>query len=153
MSSFKKISSSDNIKEVIKSSFDKDLDISGAWGYNQDETIVIEKKQASLKQFEHMLIMMRSYIEMNMTIAKEDRYAGINATELARQTVKDDSLTFDKVTYKISAIKELEYNEFIKEYKENFEKDGFDLGEHFKRRENATLNREVICWFDVTKMI
>jgi predicted small secreted protein len=153
LSSFKKISSSDNIKEVIKSSFDKDLDISGAWGYSQDEAIVIEKKQASLKQFEHMLIMMRSYIEMNMTIAKEDRYAGINATELARQTVKDDSLTFDKVTYKISAIKELEYNEFIKEYKENSEKDGFDLGEHFKRRENATLNREVICWFDVTKMI
>jgi hypothetical protein len=153
LSNFKKISASDDIRDVIKSSFEKELPISGAWGYSKDEAIVVESKQLSIKQFEHMLIMMRSYIEMNMTLSSEDRYAGISANELSRESINDNGLIYDKVTYKVSAIKEIEYNKFIKEYKENFEKDGFDLTNHFKKREEATLDRELICWFDVTKAI
>jgi hypothetical protein len=45
-------------------------------------------------------------------------------------------------------MKEDLYKTFIKEYKEGYE-NGLDLSEHFKRREEATLTREVVYYFEV----
>jgi hypothetical protein len=90
---------------------------------------------------------------MNITQDEEHRYAGINANELQRERVESNELIYDKVSYEISAIKEGIYTKFIKEYKKGYGKEEFDISEHFKRRKEATLTREVIYYFEVSKVI
>jgi len=73
----------------------------------------------------------------------EERYAAINLNELHREVEG----AYEKVSYEISAMREVEYNVFIKEYKENLEKKEFDINDHFAKRKEATLKREVVYWF------
>jgi len=144
MNDFKEIQPGDDIKEVIKAAFDADLEVRGEWGYSKDLCTIIQESE-ELKQLEHTLATMRAYIEMNMTVEKEDRYGSINLNEKDRQ--EDDG--FHKVIYEISAMKEDEYAAFIDEYKQGHAQEGFDISDHFKRRKETTLIREVTHWFKV----
>ena len=144
MSNFKEIQPGDKIKEVIKAAFDANLEVEGEWGYTKELASVIQNSE-DVKQVEHTLATMRAYIEMNMTLEKEERYGSINLNEKDREE-KDG---FDKVIYEISAMKEDEYASFIAEYKEGHSKEDFDISDHFKRRNEATLLREVEHWFEV----
>jgi len=49
-------------------------------------------------------------------------------------------------------MKEDLYTAFIKEYKEGYGKENFDLIEHFKKRKEATLTREVTHYFKVNSV-
>ena len=84
-----------------------------------------------------------------MTREKEDRYGRINLKEKDRVEVKDGNKLFHKVTYEISAMKENVYADVINEYKEGQSKPDFDIRDHFKRRKDETLLREVIYWFEI----
>ena len=144
MNNFMQIQPGDKIKEVIKAAFDTDLEVEGEWGYTKELSTIIENSD-EIKQVEHTLAMMRAYIEMNMTLQKEERYGSINLNETHREEEGDSH----KVTYEISAMKEDEYAGFIDEYKEGHAQEGFDISDHFKRRKEATLIREVNHWFKV----
>lgn len=144
MSNFKQIQPGDDIKEVIKAAFDADIEVKGEWGYTQALASVIENSE-QIKQVEHTLATMRAYIEMNMTVQKEDRYGSINLNEKDRE----EEGGFHKVTYEISAMKENEYAGFIDEYKAGHSQPEFDISDHFKRRKEATLTRKVTHWFEV----
>ena len=50
-------------------------------------------------------------------------------------------------------MREDDYTSFINEYKEESETKGFDMADHFKRRKEATLTREVTHWFEVHQAI
>ena len=142
---FKEIAVENNLQELVKVAFNSDLKLDGAWGYTQAlATIIREGNSGSLAQIEFTLATMRAYLEMNMTLEEAERYGAINLQELSRERVDDG---YDKVEYEISAIKELAYKAFIKEYKENLEKPDFDMSEHFVRRKSATLKRKVLHWF------
>lgn len=142
---FKEIAVENNLQELVKVAFNSDLKLDGAWGYTQAlATVIREGNSGSLAQIEFTLATMRAYLEMNMTLEEAERYGAINLQELSRERVDDG---YDKVDYEISAIKELEYKAFIKEYKENLEKPDFDMSEHFARRKSATLKRKVLHWF------
>ena len=144
---FKKIEVEENLKELIKVAFNSDLDVSGAWGYSRELSTCIELRNEDNRfEIEFTLSTMRAYLEMNMTLEGNERYGAINLREVSRENIKE----YDKVTYEISAMKELDYNIFINEYKENFEKSDFDISQHFEKRKKATLKREVIHWFKVT---
>lgn len=149
MIEFKQLQSDNNLKEVIRSAFDTDLAISGAWGYTKELATTIESSDVPLKQLEHMLASMRAYIEMNMTLPEAERYGSINLNETAREQVRDGNLIYDKVTYEITAMKEDIYTAFINEYKEGLGKEGFDISEHFKERKKATMTRSEDYWFEV----
>jgi len=150
MPTFKNIENTQDIKESIKSLFDVDLDIEGAWGYSKEEATVIRsiENKMPINQLQHMIITMRSHLEMNISQEEDNRYGAINANESTRESLEDNTLKYDKVTYKITAIKEDLYKAFIKEYKEGYE-NGLDLSTHFKKREEATLEREVVYYFEV----
>jgi hypothetical protein len=137
----------DNIKSIIKTAFDVDLDISGSWGYTQEEATVIHSDTIPIKQLEHMFASMRAYTEMNLTQKKESRYGSINTNEISREEFSENKIFYHHIIYEITAIKEDLYNDFIKEYKENYGKKDFDLNAHFQKREEATLRRRVIHWF------
>lgn len=149
MVDFAQLKSDDDLKEVVKTAFDADLAISGAWGYTKELATIIESSEAPLKQLEHMLASMRAYIEMNMTLPQEERYGSINLNETAREEQRIDALVYDKVTYEITAMKEDLYTAFINEYKEGLGKEGFDITEHFNQRKEATISRTVTHWFEV----
>ena len=148
MPKFMPITSSDPLKEIIKSAFEMDVELTGGWGY--------EKKMATLRhssnglpveQFEHTFATMRAYIEMNMTRDEETRYGSINPTELSREYVSFENKNFVKVTYEVSGMLEKTYANFINIYKENYGSPDFDMSEHFKQRKEATLVRCVTHWF------
>ena len=153
MTTFKKLQENNNIRELIKSTFDADLPVAGNWGYTKENATIIEVVQDSmpLSQMEHMVTSIRAHLEMNITQEQENRYAGINANERAREESRSEEGTFNKVTYEITAMKEDLYTAFIKEYKEGYGKEEFDLNEHFKRRKEATLTREIVHYFEVSR--
>ena len=152
---FERIADDNPIAEVLRSAFDADLPVSGGWGYEKDAPTIITPSEETipLRQLEHMLASMRAYLEMNMTLEKEERYGSINLNELSRETLQEDGKVYDKVSYEISAMKETVYADFIEEYKEGYGKEGFDLKGHFSRRREATLTRVVTYWFDVSKIV
>jgi len=149
MSTFEQLKCEDNLQDIIKAAFDADLNISGAWGYTQDLATIIHTSDAPLSQLEHMLASMRTYVEMNMTIEKEERFGSISLNETNRTQVEKASLFYDKVTYEITAMKETTYNDFIKAYKEGYGTEGFDMTKHFEERKKATLTREEVYWFEI----
>ena len=153
MVSFEQIKSDDDLKEVIKTAFDTNLSVSGAWGYTQEQATIIESTEAPLSQLEHMLASMRSYIEMNMTLPPQERYGSINLNETKREQVKEGTLVYDKVTYEITAMKEEHYTAFINEYKEGLGTEGFDITEHFNQRKKATISRGETYWFEVSQTL
>jgi len=154
MTNFKKLQENGNIRELIKSTFDADLPLAGSWGYTQEKATIIEAlpEGMPLLQLEHMLTSIRAHLEMNITQEQENRYGAINANEKAREEIKSEEDIFDKVTYEITAMKEDLYHVFIKEYKEGYGKEDFDLNDHFKRREEVTLTREVVHYFEVSAL-
>lgn len=149
MSLFAQLKADDDIKEVIKFAFDADLDISGAWGYSKALATVIHSSDVPMPQLEHMLASMRAHIEMNMTLQKEVRYAGIDINEISKSEDKRGSILYHKITYQITAIKEDIYTSFIKEYKEGYGTEGFDMTEHFAKRKEATITRNETYWFKI----
>jgi hypothetical protein len=151
MPTFKMLQNTSSLKEIITSAFNTDLDISGSWGYTQVSATIIHSSTTPLVQLEHMFASMRAYMEMYMAQDNEERYGSINVNETQREEVKLDTLTYDKITYKITAMKETIYADFIHEYKENYGKKDFDLNKHFKARNEATITREVIHWFETTQ--
>ncbi len=152
MTTFNTLQEPENIQELIKETFDADLPVSGDWGYSKERaSIIVELPQSMpLPQLEHMITSIRAHLEMNITQEKENRYGAINANEISREESQNDGLIYAKVTYEVTAIKEDLFKQFIHEYKEGYEKEGFDLNEHFKRRKEATLTREVVHYFEVS---
>jgi len=154
MTTFEQLQENTDIRELIKSTFDADLPLAGNWGYTEETATIIEAlpEGMSLPQLEHMVTSIRAHLEMNITQEKEHRYGAINANERAREESSSDAHVFNKITYEITAIKEALFNAFIKEYKEGYGKEDFDLNEHFKRRQEATLTREVVHYFEVSAL-
>ncbi|SFV90340.1 hypothetical protein MNB_SV-4-374 [hydrothermal vent metagenome] len=152
---FKQISANNSpIQDVILAAFDTRIDVAGGWGYTQKEaTVLTDNPQLlPLEQLEHMLVSMRTYLEMNMTLPKEARYGSININEKTRELYSENNKTYHKVTYKISAMKESDYATFIEEYKEGYGKASFDVEAHFRRRKEATLIRIMPYWFNVSQI-
>ena len=149
MIEFKQLQGDNDLKEVIKSAFDADLALSGAWGYTKELATIIESTEVPLRQLEHMVASMRTYIEMNMTLPEDERYGSINLNETGREQIKIDDLVYDKVSYEITAMKEKTYTAFINEYKEGLGSKGFDITEHFNERKKATITRNEMYWFEV----
>ncbi len=154
MTTFNTLAENKNIQELIKTTFDVDLPLSGDWGYSKARASIINSLPQGMPilQLEHTITSIRAHLEMNITQEKEDRFGGINANEKTREVMRVENAVFDKVTYEITAIKEELYNAFIKEYKEGYEKETLDLNDHFKRRKEATLIREVVHYFEVSNI-
>ncbi|MEA1880698.1 MAG: hypothetical protein U9N11_08650 [Campylobacterota bacterium] len=152
MITFQRLQEETNIQELIHSTFDADLPLAGSWGYNQEKATIIKSlpKNTPLPQLEHMITTIRAHLEMNITQEQDNRYSGINANEKKRETIENDNKVFEKVSYEVTAIKEDLYTAFIKEYKAGYEDETLDLNDHFKRRKEATLIREVIHYFEVS---
>ena len=149
MIAFEQLQSHNDLKEVIKAAFDADLAVSGSWGYSQELATIIQSTDVPLKQLEHMIASMRSYIEMNMTLSEEERYGSINLNETHREQMQVGDLVYDKITYEITAMKEKTYTAFINEYKEGLGTEGFDITAHFNQRKEATITRNEVYWFEI----
>ncbi len=154
MITFDTLQENTNIQELIKTTFDADLPLSGDWGYSKDRASIINALPQGMPmlQLKHMITTIRAHLEMNITQEEYNRYGAINANEIAREENQSNGLIYAKVTYEVTAIKEDLFKQFIKEYKEGYEKEGFDLNEHFKRRKEATLTREVVHYFEVSQI-
>ena len=154
MTTFNPLQENTNIQELIKTTFDADLPISGDWGYSKEKASIIAvlPQGMPLPQLEHMLTTIRAHLEMNITQEEANRYGAINANEISREENQNNGLIYAKVTYEVTAIKEDLFKQFIHEYKEGYEKEGFDLNDHFKKRKEATLTREVVHYFEVSNI-
>jgi len=154
MTDFNQIQDEMNIQKLIKETFDTDLPLSVGWGYTQEKATVIESlpEGMTVPQLQHMITSIRTHLEMNITQAQANRYGAINPGEKSREAFKSANTLFEKITYVVTAMKEDTYNAFIKEYKAGYEQESFDIADHFKRREEATLTREIDYYFDVTAL-
>ena len=153
MTTFPLLKNDTNIQDLIKTTFDADLPLSGDWGYSANRASIIESlpESMTLAQMQHMIITIRIHLEMNITQEEANRYAGINANEKSREFINHNNKNmYDKVSYEITAIRENLYHDFIKEYKAGYDNESLDLNAHFNRRKEATLTREVVHYFEVS---
>ncbi len=150
---FQHIKTDSDIKEVVKSAFDLELDIDGGWGYDRDSALVINKLSMPLMQLQHTLASMRAHLEMNMTLAKDKRYGAINLNEIKKEEKEFKLRKYDIITFEVTAMPEDAYAKFIAEYKEGQESDIFNIKEHFERRKKKTLVRELVFWFDICEVV
>jgi len=149
---FNELQAEDNLSAFINAVFNIEFPLSGDWGYTQEQATVIEElpEGMSLNQLEHTLAMMRAQIEMSLTQEESNRYSGINVNEKKRESITKGTDIFDKVTYEVAGMREEEYKTFVQEYKDGYESNELDLKDHFKRRKEATLKRDVIHWFKIS---
>jgi len=154
MTIFKELVSEENLSAFINVAFNVEFPLSGDWGYREEQATVIEglPEGMSLNQLEHTLAMIRAQLEMSLTQEESNRYSGINVNEKERETITKERKLFDKVTYEVTGMREEDYNAFIQEYKDGYESNKLDLNDHFKRRKEATLIREVIYYFEVSQV-
>ena len=106
----------------------------------------------SLNQLEHTFALVRAQLEMSLTQEESNRYSGINVNEKERESITEETELFEKITYEVTGMKEEDYNAFVQEYKDGYENKELDLNDHFKRRKEATLGREVYHYFEVSKV-
>jgi len=150
MTTFNELPQQDNLQAFIKAAFNIEFPLSGDWGYTKEKATVIEnlREGMPLNQLEHTITTIRTQIEMS----EKNAYRGINVNEKERENISEGDRLFEKVTYEVTAMKEEDYNAFVQEYKDGYENKELDLNDHFKRRKEATLGREVYHYFEVSKV-
>lgn len=147
---FQKIDSTNDIQEIIHNAFNMKLDINGSWGYDQNNpTIINSLGEFAKEELQLTLISMRAHIEMSMMLSEEDRYGGINPSEISREEIILNNKVYEKVIYKISATKDLLNKKLMKEYKERLGQEDFDIEAHFKEREKNSLEIISEYWYDI----
>lgn len=144
---FEKLPAVDDISGVIEDIFSVKLDIKGGWGYDNNSALEVQSLNIPAEQFFHTFASMRANIEMNLTLEEKERYGGINLTFLEHKEFIIENISYDIVTFKINAMKEEKYKQFIQEYKDNYGKKEFDLSKHFKQREKNTIELKSDYWF------
>ncbi|MEA3497790.1 MAG: hypothetical protein U9R16_01905 [Campylobacterota bacterium] len=145
---FNQIESVENLSQVLKETFDVDLDISGGWGYDNKGAVVVNHLDIPIDQFLHMFATIRANIEMNLMQDEDNRYGGINISFLEGEQFEIDNKIYDHITFEISAINEKKYAKYIQEYKDNYGKNkDFDMSDHFKRRKEDTITMQSDFWF------
>ncbi len=145
---FYQIEKVDNLSEVLKETFDVDLNISGGWGYDNKSAVVVNDLDVPIDQFLHMFATIRSTIEMNLMLEKDDRYGGINVTFVEGEQFEIENKLYDHVVFEVTGMNENKYAQFIQEYKDNYGKNkDFDMSDHFKRREESTISMRSDFWF------
>jgi len=150
MTNFNELPPQDRLQEFILAAFNIEFPLSGDWGYTFERATTIEslREGMPLNQLQHTFATIRAQIEMS----EKSAYRGINVNEKSRESISNDNKLFEKVTYEITAMREEDYNKFVQEYKDGYENNELDLNDHFKRRKEATLTREVYHYFEVTKV-
>lgn len=145
---FKRVDEVDDISGVIKDVFGVSLDISGGWGYDHRNAIIVNSLELPINEFLNMFAIIRANIEMNLTLDENERYSGINVNFIDGQQIEVDNMLYDMITYEITAIKEKDYAFYIQEYKDNYGKNKeFDLEKHFKKRKESTISIKADYWF------
>jgi len=146
---FEQIAPVDDMSGVIEEVFGVKLDISGGWGYDNKSAVKVHSLDIPIDQFIHTFASIRANIEMNLLLEEEDRYGGINVNFVNGEQIEIENKMYDRITFTITAMKETEYAKFIQEYKDNYGKNKeFDMDDHFKRREEATISVEADYWFE-----
>jgi len=144
---FDKLPAVDDIAGVLEDIFSVNLDVTGGWAYDNNSALEVNSLTVPIEQFLHTFAAMRANVEMNLTQDDEKRYAGINVSQLEHKEFEVENKKYDLVTFRITAIKEKDYNNFIQEYKDNYGKESFDLKEHFENRNKATIEIYSDFWF------
>ncbi len=151
---FPQLPATEALATLIYSAFELKLPVEGGWGYTIEAPLkLLAPLVTPLAQTEYTLASIRTQLEMHMTLPESDRYGGINLNEYSRAQQEIEGKTIDIVTYKVSAIKESEYNQFIEAYKEGYGTPSFDMEAHFQARKEATLTREITLYFDITDVL
>jgi hypothetical protein len=153
MTTFKELPAQENLHEFIKAAFNIELPLLGDWGYTQARATIITKlhENMPMNQLEHTFATIRAQLEMSMNQEANNSYRGINVNEKTRETMKEKDKLFEKVTYEVTGMREEDYNAFVQEYKDGYDNNTLDLNDHFKRRKEATLVREVVHFFEVSQ--
>lgn len=145
---FNQIEEVENLSEILKETFDVNLDISGGWGYDNNSAVILNSLDIPIDQFLHMFATIRATIEMNLMLDEDERYGGINVNFLEGEQFEIENKIFDHVTFEVTAMKESTYANFIQEYKDNYGKNkDFDMSDHFKRRAESTISLKCDYWF------
>lgn len=91
--------------EILSEDFPKyDWPISGGWGYDKSSPCVIEAaNEDDGLSLEMQFIQFRTYEELIVFRAREDRYAGISIKKEFQAIMQVDDHYYDKVDYTVSA--------------------------------------------------
>lgn len=146
---FKQIAPVEDISKLILEVFDVKLDISGGWGYDYKNPVIVNNIDIPIDQFLNLFAKLRANIEMNLTLEEDERYGGINVHFLDGEQFGIENRIYDHIKFEVTAMREKEYAKVIQEYKNNYGKNrDFDMDKHFKKREELTIKLVADFWFE-----
>ena len=136
------------------------IPISGSWGYNKDDSVVIEKNDKMNSKIipfdgysiENIFIEKRIYLELITLRAPEVSFHHIKWKLLEQKLVNTDNKYFDHFKYFVTGYIDDEWKSLKKESDDNngFINNPEGLKKHELKREELIHGYETNYWFEIT---
>lgn len=158
MSNNKLIDFDKTTREVIFDVYQKDLPISGGWGFTKEDAVIINRYDSTVNQIlpfdgiglELWFARHRAYIQLITQRDTNDRYSGIELNNKRQELITDNTGTYDKVIYDVSAFKDADFDELKEEWESNNYDGSFDIEAHNKKRQSLLVHFEMEYWFEIS---
>ena len=136
------------------------LPVQGGWGYAMEDACVFDKADPLVDPglpfdfvgMEYIFVQKRTYEEMIICRPEGQKFSGIDWELLEQRLVQDGGRSFDKLVFKITALRDEDWNELKAEYEgpDGYGTPGFDAEAHEQRWQEKLVQMTREFWFDVT---
>lgn len=129
--------------------------ISGGWGYNEEDAVVIEKPGDGLPfdgvAFEYTFSQYRTYLELITFREIDDRYSGIQFSTKRQELISgENGKMYDRLLIEISALRDKDFNMLKQAWENNLENPDFDRGSLFKQYKALQIVYIREFWFEIS---
>jgi hypothetical protein len=149
------------LRQALSEDFPQDcanLPIAGGWGYTQREAIVFVRQQfprPSAPNFvglEYHIAQKIIYEELIIFRARDDLFSGIDVERKSQELIMEGDGIYDRIDLFVSCWSDAHWERLRAEWEENDfgRRPGFDVQDHFTRRDAALVRYERQFWFDIT---
>ena len=154
------IETSKSLRETLKEHFKSinELPIKGGWGYNKNDSIVIDKNDIVVNSelpfngigIEHVILEYRLYEELIIFRATNKKFAGIRWKVKKQSLIGGSNRKYDHIVVEASAHKKEEFEHLKLDYENGRNDHNFNMAEHMRKHEALKYFYESEYWFDIT---
>jgi hypothetical protein len=157
------IRSEETPREIIAADFKSlrdELPISGGWGYNKEDAVVIDKNDPVVTKeipfdgvgIEYVFVEKRIYEELIIFRPEGGTFSGIEWNLIEQRLLSDGDRKFDILSFDVTAIPDADWELLKSEWEQN---DGFQSSQsgkdaHIVKRNSKTVHYTTEYWFDIT---
>lgn len=150
-------------REILAADFKslrEGIPIRGGWGYSQEDSCIIDKKDPLVDSsvpfdgvgLEYVFVEKRIYEEMIIFRPDGQKFSDITWTLQQQSTLHEGGKVFDKLVFEITAFPEKAWGELKAEFEgpQGYGHPAFDVEAHQRKRQESMVRLTREFWFDIT---